>query len=1735
MMKRYLYSLLLILSCSCSVFGQQYGNEWIDFTQRYFAFNVYKTGFQRIDHSALVAAGVPVSTFSSANMQIFGREREVPILVVDGNDNSFDAGDYLLFFAEKNNGWIDSLVYPDPTYIANPSFSLYNDTIQYFFTWNSQTNNQRFTIDTDVAFGSYGAPASYLLKDLTPSCPQSYAMHYSEGFRYELASGSIYSPGEGWACGAVTLGGQYDAYMYTAGLYTGADAPLPRLETAVTSNSNAEQNPDHHLRLTVGSGSYLIADTVFEGYHQLKYTNTLPPGTLDNATTLLTMRSINNLGANADALSLTWWRLRYPRTTASGWINFDDFRIDNNPNAASTQVNLQELNSLNAVVFCFGADNRALTPVLNGNIWQFIVPNNAAGPNSRIVIGDLSSAAVINGIEAVNGSGQFTDFSNLSMEEAVIMVYHPSLQAASAAYANYRGSAAGGNHNVILANVNELYQQYGGGVEKHILGIRRFAKQAYDLAVNDKPAGLFLMGKGISEKYGARTSNPQFHHANLIPTFGYPPSDIAITAGFRMTQDSDSHPELSPLIPTGRIAARNNQELADYLDKVIEYEDVQVQNDPNNYTTASKDWQKQILHFVGGSDITQQTSFKQFMDNMKDIIEDSVYGGNVTSYYKTSSDPLDPTVVAGVTDRIASGVSLMNFFGHAAASNNGFEINIDDPSNWENEGKYPVVLGNSCYNGDIFTSTQMTSERFVNLPDEGAIAFISNVSVGYATYLDLYSNQLYRHFSHYSYGQTLGEQMKRTVEYVDTTYWSPGAMGTIIESTCIQMTLHGDPMLRLNWHERPEIEITPQSVYFEPGTLNLTVDSIELNLILTNLGKSVVEPFDVVVVRDFPATNVDSTYTITLQGLNYKDTVSLMMPLQPNISVGINNFQITVDLPSMIAEQAEEVTNNQLAYDYFINIDGIMPVYPYDFAVVPYDSVTVRASTINPTADYKTYRFQLDTVDTYDSPQFRQFSMTEPGGVKEVGHDEWLNSSGMPFPLTCTDSTVYFWRVALDSSVLNWVEYSFQYIPGKTGWGQDHFFQFKKNDFYNVTYNRTDRIREFSEAEPHVVEITAYDNPTVWNSWSYDGALKEYAALFFGSPAIYVFVIDPLTMEPWGTRYLNQNPDHNFGNGNDNPDGNDPTLCYTCHPSRPEFYFAFEQSDPAQLAAFENMIENEIPDGHYVGIYTVVETEYGLWDANQPSLYTMFQNLGSTLVNNTQPEKPFAMFFRKGEPATLVESHYPDTITNVIGNYVTVSAIINSPEFSGIERTPLIGPALDWGTLYWKRDSLDAVSVDSVRIYIEGRDISGTLQMTIDTVFTPNDSILQLNNLVDASAYPYMTVGMYYYDDTLITPAQVDRIHVLYQPVPEAAIDGTTAYYMTPIQDTLQEGQLVSFAVDVRNISDYDMDSLLVKYWVEDVDRVKHFIPYPVQAPLLSGDTLRDTIQFSTADLPGLNSLWMEVNPYINGSLYITDQPEQYHFNNLLQMPFFVQSDDEHPILDVTFNGQHILNGDIINPESEILITLKDDNPYLIMDQDKDTTLFGIYLTDPSGVQRRIPFMDAGGNVVMQWIPADSQNKKFKIIYPTLFETDGKYTLIVQGTDRSGNLSGDIEYRISFEVIHESSITYLMNYPNPFSTSTRFVFTLTGSEVPEDMIIQIMTVTGRVVREITEDEIGPITIGRNITEFAWDGTDEFGDRLANGVYLYHVKARINGEDIKHRESGADNYFKKEFGKMYLMR
>ncbi|MFN9111124.1 MAG: hypothetical protein ACK5XN_13760, partial [Bacteroidota bacterium] len=68
--------------------------------------------------------------------------------------------------------------------------------------------------------------------------------------------------------------------------------------------------------------------------------------------------------------------------------------------------------------------------------------------------------------------------------------------------------------------------------------------------------------------------------------------------------------------------------------------------------------------------------------------------------------------------------------------------------------------------------------------------------------------------------------------------------------------------------------------------------------------------------------------------------------------------------------------------------------------------------------------------------------------------------------------------------------------------------------------------------------------------------------------------------------------------------------------------------------------------------------------------------------------------------------------------------------------------------------------------------------------------------------------------------------------------------------------------------------------------------------------------------------------------------------------------------------------------------------------------------------------------------------------------------------------------------------------------------------------------------------LGTLRIGRNITEYKWDGTDQYGNQLANGIYLYRVITNLNGNKLDKyvdKKANTDQFFKNGYGKMYLMR
>ncbi|MFT3701007.1 MAG: hypothetical protein QM802_01450 [Agriterribacter sp.] len=421
-----------------------------------------------------------------------------------------------------------------------------------------------------------------------------------------------------------------------------------------------------------------------------------------------------------------------------------------------------------------------------------------------------------------------------------------------------------------------------------------------------------------------------------------------------------------------------------------------------------------------------------------------------------------------------------------------------------------------------------------------------------------------------------------------------------------------------------------------------------------------------------------------------------------------------------------------------------------------------------------------------------------------------------------------------------------------------------------------------------------------------------------------------------------------------------------------------------------------------------------------------------------------------------------------------------------------------------------------------GTDINNT--ETVLFTLDKNTKEMDISS-VDVKAYPYIQLKMRNIDSTHFTPFQLDYWRVLYTPVPEGAI-APNIYFEA--KDTIQIGEKIKFSVVFKNISSIAFDSLLTSVSLIDKNNVTHALDSARRKALVVGDTVKLEYVLDSKNYPGVNTLLINFNPH-------NDQPEQFLLNNFLYKSFYVVSDNFNPLLDVTFDGVHILNDDIVSAKPHILIKLKDDNRYMALD---DTSLIKVQVRYPDNSLKTFSF----NTDTLRFTPSNSgstvSDNTATIDFNPNFLSDGDYQLIVSGRDKSGNTAGQTAYTVSFKIINKPMISNMFNYPNPFTTSTAFVFTLTGSEVPQNLRIQILTITGKIVKEITKTELGSIRIGRNITEYKWDGTDQYGQKLANGVYLYRVITNLNGKSLEKYKTEGDNtdqYFNKGYGKMYLMR
>ncbi len=1661
LLKKVLHTVLFISFLQVCYTQKKFGNEWIDPSKTYFKIKVAENGIYKVSFEELVAAGWNFGVIPSRDLLLinFGKEEALSVSAPD-----FGPGAFFEFYGEKNTIGLDSLLYEDWNKdLFNPEYSLVNDTNAYFLTVSPNTTNQKYTIYNPDFNNNSLSPFPYYLHEEKLVFHNSFFKNVDGDIRY-----SHFEPSEGFGDALQ----QTTTSIIDASLFV-EEGPAPVLSFRLGQNN-------HLSKLEVSWNNVIKELRVSTPKLTSQFQYILDKSEIKSKNTL----GLKNVNSANDRHRLAYYSLIYPRNFDFGNNTAFTFTLPESSGKRFFEVNSFKEN--NQPVFLFDIDNkiRYSTKSTGGKVQSIVNPVQKA---TRYILVNQ-----VDGVQKASNIIKIQPNSFLNKGDDYIIISNKALYSEGPdfvkEFADYRSSEAGGSYKTTIIDIQEIYDHFAYGIDRHFVGLKNLS----NYLKQNWPEAKFVLfiGKGIEYPY-MRTKNDVINNENkvfFIPTFGYPGSD-------NMLLSEGNFPD--PNFAVGRIAARTPDDIKAYLNKVKEYELASF----SPQTIEDKYWMKRVLHLGGGNTNFEQAAIKNGLLSMESILENSLMGADISTYYKTSTDILQSATSSEIKNTINKGVNIITFFGHSGVGT--FDFSLESPGEYTNFKKYPLINSLGCYSGNIHTIQKGISESFVFEKDKGAIAFLASSGTAFISALSNYAIEFYDKIGNTSYGEELGLINKSMANKYRYESFSNLAFYQ-------QQTFHGDPALTLYNNSGPDYIFDYNSVKTIPSLITSNTKEFELSFDIVNIGKAISDSLELRFEYQLPSgLFFDTIYSKVLAPVS-RSTYRIKLKNAGVDAIGKNTIFGAIDPLHKVEEKPDpdSKNNNKLEYEsqsgfkFYILDNTAFPVFPDPYAIVNNKSITLQASASNAFIEKINFIFEIDTTILFNSPLMKKEIIAAKGGL-----------IGWKLPFDLEQNRVYYWRVSPDSLDPEigylWQNSSFIFIPGSaTGWNQSHYFQLRDNNGYNQINVNEDRKFIFPPSELFVqMRNGFYQEEVIGYRLNLGIRYTSVRPWLFTTGGAVSFVIqDPDLASnalPGGIKINN---------------GGDFGSVYSSeHATRRNF--TFYTRTPEERKNVIDFMTNVIPEGSYVTFFTVLNNQADDIYANEwendtqifgKNIISLLESEGAQNIRNLAENgtKPYIFMYQKGK-RPIAEKVASDP-TEIIESQMSIPLKGNE----GILKTVEIKNASKWEKVVYKLSEKE--TTDTVSMKIIGIDQNNIEKVLFDNILVPELDLSQ----IDAAIYPSLKIHLIMKDVVKNNVPQVEYLRVFYNEMIDVAIDPSSFFIFN--KDSVDQGELFKMAVCVRNLSTLNTDSIDVKYYVIDLKDNKEIYKNQVYRKINPLDTLNISFSLNTVDISSEYLLVTEVNPQKRFA-------EKYYFNNIGKRAFKVKKDMKNPLMDIYFDNIQIMDGDIVSSKPEIKIIVNDDNQYLSIN---DPNLLEVKLDTGRNQLVVIPM----NSPEIKFIPADQNNKTAKLFYsPTLKE--GEYKLIVQASDASGNKSGLNPRIINFRVVEKQSISNVLNYPNPFSTSTQFVFTLTGNEVPDILSITIMTISGKVVREISKNELGPLHVGVNRTEYKWDGTDEYGVRLSNGVYLYKVNTRkTNGEVYDNfNNTKTDVFFNQGFGKMVIMR
>ncbi|MCK0130881.1 type IX secretion system sortase PorU [Flavobacteriaceae bacterium F08102] len=201
-----------------------------------------------------------------------------------------------------------------------------------------------------------------------------------------------------------------------------------------------------------------------------------------------------------------------------------------------------------------------------------------------------------------------------------------------------------------------------------------------------------------------------------------------------------------------------------------------------------------------------------------------------------------------------------------------------------------------------------------------------------------------------------------------------------------------------------------------------------------------------------------------------------------------------------------------------------------------------------------------------------------------------------------------------------------------------------------------------------------------------------------------------------------------------------------------------------------------------------------------------------------------------------------------------------------------------------------------------------------------------------------------------------------------------------------------------------------------------------------------------------------------------------------------------------------------------------DDESFVDGGNTSESPHFIALLEDASGLNTSITAVDhdmvaiLDGNQANPYILNDFYETdlddftKGKIKFPFRNLSSGPHVIEFKCWDTYNNSA---EATLNFVVVDNRDLVLsnVLNYPNPFINYTEFWFNHNKPNEPLDVLVQIFTVSGKLIKTISQT-VQSENLSRSIT---WDGLDDFGNKIGKGVYVYKLQVRSTVSNTKNEK------------------